>query len=68
MCVASVSTDVLVLTDNGQTAIGTALPVIVSDLKGTQFVWVGSAYTLGATALLPFCGGLAQVSLLLTAL
>ncbi|VDC06977.1 unnamed protein product [Peniophora sp. CBMAI 1063] len=43
------------------TAIGTALPVIVSDLKGTQFVWVGSAYTLGATALLPFCGGLAQI-------
>lgn len=44
-----------------QTAIGTALPVIVEDLHGTQFVWVGSAYTLGATALLPFCGGLAQI-------
>ncbi|KAI0026720.1 iron permease [Vararia minispora EC-137] len=43
------------------TGIGTALPVIVNDLNGSQFVWVGSAYTLGATALLPFCGGLAQI-------
>ncbi|KAJ7141915.1 major facilitator superfamily domain-containing protein [Mycena crocata] len=43
------------------TAVGTALPVIVQDLGGTQFVWVGSAYTLGSTALIPFCGGLAQI-------
>ena len=54
---------VTLATDGLKTAIGTALPVIVSDLKGEQFVWVGSAYTLGATALLPFCGGLAQVRL-----
>lgn len=47
-----------------QTAVGTALPVIVQDLSGDKFVWVGSAYTLGSTALIPFCGGLAQVGLL----
>lgn len=44
-----------------QTAVGTALPVIVQSLNGDEFVWVGSAYTLGSTALIPFCGGLAQV-------
>ncbi|KAJ6591050.1 major facilitator superfamily domain-containing protein [Mycena vulgaris] len=43
------------------TAVGTALPVIVQDLSGDKFVWVGSAYTLGATAPIPFCGGLAQI-------
>ncbi|KAJ3871631.1 major facilitator superfamily domain-containing protein [Lentinula edodes] len=43
------------------TALGTALPVIVQDLNGDEFVWVGSAYTLGSTALIPFCGGLAQI-------
>ncbi|KAJ7210523.1 iron permease [Mycena pura] len=43
------------------TAVGTALPVIVHDLSGDKFVWVGSAYTLGSTALIPFCGGLAQI-------
>ncbi|KAJ6572152.1 iron permease [Mycena capillaripes] len=43
------------------TAVGTALPVIVQDLSGDKFVWVGSAYTLGSTALIPFCGGLAQI-------
>ncbi|KAF7309858.1 MFS general substrate transporter [Mycena indigotica] len=43
------------------TAVGTALPVIVQDLKADHFVWVGSAYTLGCTALIPFCGGLAHI-------
>ncbi|KAJ7641547.1 major facilitator superfamily domain-containing protein [Roridomyces roridus] len=51
----------LVLTAMELSAVGTALPVIVQDLKGDQFVWVGSAYTLGCTALIPFCGGLAQI-------
>ncbi|PAV21574.1 MFS general substrate transporter [Pyrrhoderma noxium] len=41
--------------------IGTALPVIVADLHGKQFEWVGSAYTLSATAFLPMSGALAQV-------
>lgn len=43
------------------TAIGTALPVIVNSLHGEQFVWIGTAYTLGSTAPLPLCGGLAQI-------
>ena len=30
-------------------------------MKGQQFIWVGSAYALGSTALVPLCGGLAQV-------
>jgi MFS family permease len=30
-------------------------------LKGEQFIWVGSAYALGSTALVPLCGGLSQV-------
>ncbi|KAH9962072.1 major facilitator superfamily domain-containing protein [Lactifluus volemus] len=43
------------------TSIGAALPTIVRELEGEQFVWVGSAYTLGATALVPLCGGLMQI-------
>ena len=43
------------------TAVSTALPTIVADLNGSQFVWVGSAYALSATAFLPLSGGLAQV-------
>ncbi|KAI0045564.1 MFS general substrate transporter [Auriscalpium vulgare] len=43
------------------TSIGTALPVIVDELGGGQFVWVGSAYTLGSSALLPFTGGISQI-------
>ncbi|KAJ7218461.1 major facilitator superfamily domain-containing protein [Mycena pura] len=42
-------------------SVGTALPVITEDLKGSDFIWVGAAYNLGSTALLPFCGGLAQI-------
>ncbi|KAI0259538.1 iron permease [Gloeopeniophorella convolvens] len=42
-------------------AIGTALPAIISDLHGTQFIWVGSAYTLGSTAPVPFLSTMAQV-------
>ncbi|KAH9954083.1 iron permease [Russula dissimulans] len=43
------------------TAIGAALPTIIHDLKGEQFIWVGSGYGLGATALVPLCGGLASI-------
>ncbi|OCH88921.1 MFS general substrate transporter [Obba rivulosa] len=42
-------------------AIATALPTIVADLNGTQFLWVPSAYGLTSTALLPLSGGLAEV-------
>ncbi|KAI0259530.1 major facilitator superfamily domain-containing protein [Gloeopeniophorella convolvens] len=55
MCVA------VAITAAEFTAIGTALPVIVSELHGKQFIWVGSAYTLGATAPVPFLSTLAQV-------
>ncbi|KAG8896929.1 hypothetical protein FRB99_008573 [Tulasnella sp. 403] len=43
------------------TSVSTALPTIVDDLHGTDFVWVGSAYALGSTAFLPLSGGLAQI-------
>jgi MFS family permease len=42
-------------------AVPTALPVIVHDLHGSGFVWVGSAYPLASTAILPLSGGLAEV-------
>lgn len=45
-----------------KSGVSTALPVIVEDLGGREFEWVGSAYALSATALLPLSGGLAQVS------
>jgi hypothetical protein len=44
-----------------QTAVATALPTIVNDLEGSEFVWAGSAYALASTAFIPFNGGLAQV-------
>ena len=43
------------------TAVSTALPAIVHDLRGGDFVWVGAAYGLASTAMLPFCGRLADV-------
>ncbi|KIO20949.1 hypothetical protein M407DRAFT_80977 [Tulasnella calospora MUT 4182] len=42
-------------------SIATALPTIVEDLHGTEFSWVGAAYALGSTAILPLTGGLAQI-------
>ncbi|CAK5284764.1 unnamed protein product [Mycena citricolor] len=46
-------------------SVSPALPTIIEDLHGTQFIWVGSAYALGATALIPLSGGLAQARRLL---
>ncbi|KAF9063471.1 Mfs1.2 [Rhodocollybia butyracea] len=43
------------------TAVSTALPVIVNDLKGLQFSWVGTAYALASTAFLPMSGGIAEI-------
>ncbi|KAG8946147.1 hypothetical protein FRC04_012002 [Tulasnella sp. 424] len=43
------------------TSVSTALPTIVEDLDGTEFAWVGSAFALGSTAILPLIGGLAQI-------
>lgn len=46
------------------TGLTTALPTIIRDLNGQDFAWVGSAYALSSTALLPMCGGLAEVLIL----
>ncbi len=44
------------------TAVSTTLPTITHDLGGdNDFVWVGAAYGLASTAMLPFCGRLADV-------
>ncbi|KAF7794628.1 hypothetical protein EIP86_005764 [Pleurotus ostreatoroseus] len=43
------------------TAVSTALPTIVHDLNGDDFVWVASAYALASTALLPASGGIAEI-------
>ncbi|KAG8925553.1 hypothetical protein FRC00_003866, partial [Tulasnella sp. 408] len=37
-------------------SVATALPTIVEDLHGTEFSWVGAAYTLGSTTILPMTG------------
>ncbi|KAH8102995.1 major facilitator superfamily domain-containing protein [Cristinia sonorae] len=37
-----------------------ALPTIINELHGDDFVWVGSGYALASTAVLPLTGGLAQ--------
>ena len=41
-----------------QMAVSTALPTIVNDLHGTDFIWVGSAFTIASTAIIPFVGDL----------
>ena len=46
-----------------QSGVSTALPVIVKDLKGSEFEWIGSAYSLSATAFMLLSGGFAQVGL-----
>lgn len=44
------------------TAISTALPTITADLHGgDKFTWVGSAYALASTAILPLSGALADI-------
>ncbi|GJE93665.1 MFS general substrate transporter [Phanerochaete sordida] len=51
----------LFLTALDYSAVSTALPTIVHDLAGDDFVWIGSAYALAATAFLPMTGGLAEI-------
>jgi len=41
-------------------SVSTALPTIADSLHASQFTWVGSAYALSSTAMLPMSGGLAQ--------
>ncbi|KAH9836724.1 major facilitator superfamily domain-containing protein [Rhodofomes roseus] len=42
-------------------SVGNASPTIAGDLSITQFAWIGTAYGLSSTALLPLSGGLAQI-------
>ncbi|KAJ6506288.1 MFS general substrate transporter [Mycena vitilis] len=41
--------------------VGTAAPTIVHDLKGGDFTWVSSAYTLSSAACIPISGNMAQI-------
>lgn len=43
------------------TVVSTALPIIVHDLNGADFVWIGAAYTLTSTAFLPMSGAFAEI-------
>ncbi|KAH7929019.1 iron permease [Leucogyrophana mollusca] len=54
--VANVVVDLLSALD--LTAVATALPTIVSDLHGSDFIWATSAYSIASTAILPTVGGL----------
>ncbi|KAI0057350.1 MFS general substrate transporter [Artomyces pyxidatus] len=40
------------------TVVTTALPTIAADLHANEFLWVGTAYALAFTALIPLSGGL----------
>lgn len=42
-------------------AVSTALPTIISEFQGKEFVWIGSAYSLAGTAFLPLSGHLANI-------
>ncbi|KAI8998689.1 iron permease [Trametes punicea] len=39
-------------------AVSTCLPTIVHHLNGTDFIWVGSAFTVASTAIIPLIGHL----------
>ncbi|GAA6000896.1 hypothetical protein JCM10207_004709 [Rhodosporidiobolus poonsookiae] len=43
------------------TAVSTALPQIANDFDSPDYSWVGSAYALTSTALIPWTGGLAHI-------
>ena len=46
-----------------KTIVAIALPTIVEDLDGKDFIWVGTAFALAATALLPASGAFSEVRL-----
>ncbi|KAI0799685.1 iron permease [Irpex lacteus] len=56
---ASLITDFLSAFD--MSMVATALPTIVQDLGGSDFVWVGSAYALAGSAIVPLVGGLVSI-------
>lgn len=43
------------------TSVSTALPTIVHELTGADFIWVGSAYSIASAAFMPPAGGLANI-------
>ncbi|KAJ8089892.1 hypothetical protein PM082_018470 [Marasmius tenuissimus] len=43
------------------TVLGTALPAILEDIHGSEFLWVSAAYSLASTAFLPMSGGVAEI-------
>ncbi|GAA5852177.1 hypothetical protein JCM8547_006690 [Rhodosporidiobolus lusitaniae] len=43
------------------TAVSTALPSIAAEFESGEYSWVGSAYALTSTALIPWTGGLAFI-------
>ncbi|GAA5934770.1 hypothetical protein JCM3775_002051 [Rhodotorula graminis] len=43
------------------TAVSTALPTIAADFRSSEATWIGSAYALTSTALIPWTGGLAAI-------
>ncbi|KAF8319948.1 iron permease [Clavulina sp. PMI_390] len=43
------------------TSVSTALPTIIHDLPGSNFIWVGSAYAIASAASMPTAGGLADI-------
>ncbi len=43
------------------TAVSTALPTIANALHADQFIWVGSAYAIAASAFIPLSGGVAEI-------
>ncbi|EEB09505.1 membrane transporter [Schizosaccharomyces japonicus yFS275] len=44
------------------TIVTTAMPTIVKELNGqSSYSWIGTAYTLAETAILPFCGALSDI-------
>ncbi|SGY35466.1 BQ5605_C002g01769 [Microbotryum silenes-dioicae] len=43
------------------TAVSTALPSMAAEFQSSEFSWVGSAYALTSTALIPWTGNLASI-------
>jgi MFS family permease len=41
--------------------VGTALPILVHDLKGDDLGWVGSAYALTSATFMPTAGALSNI-------
>ncbi|GJE98642.1 iron permease [Phanerochaete sordida] len=57
--IAGLTVDMLSALD--LSGVSTALPTIVDDLHGTEFIWAGSAYAIASTAVLPLIGGLVSM-------